>query len=191
MPTVDNLYDSGPISPVAQIDENLTILTENNVWQNFQVAFCEGIPRSRPMMIDLVALNAAANIPAYTALNVQFVQAIQPAGNDKATELLHLRWEPLDDVEGMLFEQSPARYAPRGAQATVTMFTALRDPWLATVTFFVIGVNKDARIGAYNPNAVALLRARFVFWGYRYVIKSLPSDWKGVSRRIPAQAMAF
>lgn len=188
---VANLYDNGPISPVAQIDEHLTILTENNIWQTFQVLFIEGIPRSRPMMIDLVALNAAANIPAYTALAVQFVQAIQPAGNDKARELLHLRWEPLDDVEGMLYEQAPARYSPRGAQATVTMYTALRDPYLATVTFFVIGVNRDARIGAYNPNPVALPRARFVFWGERYIVAPVPADWKGISRRIPAQQMAF
>lgn len=189
MSEIGNLYDNGPISPICQIDEKLTIWTENN-WYPFNVDYIEGIPRSRPMTIDIVALNNAPNIGANAALNAQFVLAIQPSGDVKHKELLHLRWEPLDDVEGMLFELAPARYNPRGAQATVTVFTALRDPYLASVTFFVIGPTKDARIGAFNPNPVALPRARFVFWGFRYVLAPL-SATPPVSRKIPAQAMAF
>lgn len=191
MPLVGNLYDSGPISPIVKIDENLTIWTENT-WQDYKVNYIEGIPRSRPFSTDIVALNNAANIPAYTALNAQFVLSIQPAANpnSKYAEMLHLRWEPLDDVEGQLFELQPGRYNPRGGQATVSMFTHVRDPYLASTTFFVLGQSKDARIGAYNPNPVALLRALFVFWGYRYVLEPL-ANHPGVTTKVPAQAFAF
>lgn len=189
MSEVGNLYDNGPISPICQIDEKLTIWTENS-WQHFNADYIEGTPRSRPMAIDIVALNNAPNIGANAALNAQFVLAIQPSGDVKHKELLHLRWEPLDDVEGLLFELAPARYSPRGAQATVTMFSALRDPYLGATTFFVLGPNKDARIGAYNPNPVALPRALFVFWGYRYILSPLEVK-PAISRKIPAQAFAF
>lgn len=187
---VANLYDNGPISPVCQIDEKLGIWTENT-WRYFNTEFIEGIPRSRPMAIDIVALNNAANIAANGVLTAQFVLAIQPQGTaQKTNELLHLRWEPLDDVEGQLYELAPARYAPRGAQATVTQLTSMRDPYLATTTFFVLGPNKDAKIGAYNPNGVALPRATFVFWGFRYILNPL-STVPAVCRKIPAQAFAF
>ena len=100
---VANIYDNGPISPVARIMENLAILTEGQ-YRFFNIYDIEGYPRSRPLMVDMVALNNAANIPAYTQLTAQLVRALQPGGNDKMKEFLHLRWEPLDDVEGFLFE---------------------------------------------------------------------------------------
>ena len=195
MAEISGIYDNGPIAPVAKIDEKLTIWTENS-WQPFNIDYIEGIPRSRPMVIDLVTLNNAANIPALGTLNAQFVLAIQPAGGNtnKANgkvELLHLRWEPIGMVEGMLFELTPARYNPRGAQATVTPFTALRDPYLATTTFFVLGPNKDARIGAYNPLAAVQPAALFVFWGFRYVLTTLGDQKPAISTKIPAQAFAF
>ncbi|MCK9602734.1 MAG: hypothetical protein M0R06_27040 [Sphaerochaeta sp.] len=190
MSEVANIYDNGPISPVAKIHENLGILTEGQ-YQYFTISFIEGVPRSRPMMFDLVALNGAANIGAYTQLNSQLILAIQPAGQDRKKELLHLRWEPVDDVEGQLFELAGhARYTPRGAQAVVTRFSRAADPWLAATTFFVLGQNKDAQIGAFNPNGVALPRARFVAWGYRYIVEPLANK-PLMSTDLPAMAAVF
>lgn len=190
MSEVSGIYDSGPISPVCKIHENLGILTEGK-YQHFNVTFIEGVPRSRPMMFDIVALSGAANIGAYTQLASQLVLAIQPSGSDKVKEFLHLRWEPIDDVEGQLFELAGhARFSPRGAQATVTRFSREMDPFLAATTFFVIGQNKDAQIGAFNPNGVALPRARFVAWGYRYLLEPLPNK-PAVSTDLPAMAAVF
>ncbi len=190
MSTVANLYDNGPISPIAKIHENIGVLTEGT-YQYFNIDYIEGLPRSRPMMIDMVALNGAANIGAYTPLAAQVVRAIQPGGQDKKKEFLHLRWEPIDDVEGNLFETAnQGRLTAQGAQAAVTRFSRDEDPWLAATTFFVIGINKDATIAAFNPNAVALPRARFVFWGFRYVI--IPALSKPpVATMLPAQSAVY
>ena len=184
------IYDNGPISPVAKIHENIGILTEGS-YRYFNIYYIEGLPRSRPLIIDMVALNNVANIGAYAPLNAQLVTAIRPGGSDRMKEFLHLRWEPIDDVEGSLFElNNQGRYSAAGVFASVTRFSRDLDPFLALTTFFVIGVNKDATIGAYNPNAVALPRARFIFQGLRYLVT--PLDTKPpVATELPATAAVY
>ena len=187
---ISGIYDSGPISPVAKIHENLGILTEGQ-YRYFNIYYIEGLPRSRPMMIDMVGLNNAANIGAYTQLNAQLVTAISPGGSDRMKEFLQLRWEPVDDVEGFLFElNNQGRYSAAGVFASVTRFSRERDPYLAATTFFVIGINKDAQIGAFNPNAVALPRARFIFQGYRYLLTPLDSK-PPIATELPATAAVY
>ena len=190
MPELSGIYDNGPISPVAKIGENLGILTEG-AYRYYNIYYIEGLPRSRPLIIDMVALNNAANIGAYTQLNAQLVTAIRPGGSDRMKEFLHLRWEPLDDVEGNLFQLSnQGRYSAAGVFASVTMFSRDLDPLLAATTFFVLGVNKDAMIGAYNPNAVALPRSRFIFQGYRYLVTPL-DEKPTVATLLPATAAVY
>lgn len=190
MSEISGIYDNGPISPIAKIHQDLGILTEGS-YRYFHINYMEGLPRSRPLIIDMVALNNAANIPAYSPLNAQVVRALQPGGNDKMKELLHLRWEPLDDVEGNLFElNNQGRFSAQGVFASVTRFSRDQDPWLAATTFFVLGINKDATIQAYNPNGVALPRARFVFWGYRLLVTPLSGE-PPVATKLPATAATY
>ena len=190
MSEVSGIYDNGPISPIAKVKENLGILTEGS-YRYFNIYYIEGWPRGRPLMVDMVSLNNGANIPGYTQLNAQLVQSIQPGGSDTMKEFLHLRWEPIDDVEGFLFEPAnQGRFSAHGAQASVTLFSRDQDPYLAATTFFVIGINKDAMIAAFNPNAIALPRARFVFWGYRYLITPLPAK-PSVATELPATSAVY
>jgi hypothetical protein len=190
MSEVANIYDNGPISPVAKIHENLGILTEG-AYRYFNIDYIEPLPRGRPMMIDMVALTNQANIPAYTQFPAQLITAIRPGGSDSKKEFLQLRWEPNDDVEGFLFEvENQGRLSAAGVFASVTRFSRVQDPWLAATTFFVIGVNKDARIAAYNPHAVALPRARFVFWGFKYLLIPLPAKPQ-VATELPAAAAVY
>ncbi len=190
MSEISGIYDNGPISPVAKIHENLGILTEGD-YRYYNIYYVEGLPRSRPLIIDMVALNNAANIGAYTQLNAQLVQAISPGGSERMKEFLQLRWEPLDDVEGFLFQLSnQGRYSAAGVMASVTRFSRDQDPWLAATSFFALGINKDAQIGAYNPNAIASPRARFVFWGYRYLVTPLATK-PAVATELPATAAVY
>jgi len=173
MSDISGIYDNGPISPVCKIKENICAWTELK-WQPFRVEFTEGIPRSRPFVVDMVQLAGAGNIPANGAINQQLLAILRPA----AKELLHLRFEPLDDVEGLLWEQSAmTRFNPKGARARVSMFSSAMDPYLASTTFFVMGGlgDKDMNLEVRNPNAIALPMARFAFWGVRYVLDTLPS----------------
>lgn len=182
---VSNLYDNGPISPIAQIMENLAIWTDGG-YKGFQIQFIEPIPRSGPYTIDMLVVAQVTNVGAFLTIN----QSVLPALQVNEKELFHARWFPLDDVEGMLFElaQTP-RFTPRGGQARTSLLTEVYDPWLATTTFWVLGGpgNKDAAFSCYNPHAVAQTQARFAFFGYRYQLKALDGVPPN-ARYLPAQA---
>ena len=166
MPEISSIYDSGPISPIARVGENLAIW-RGNAWVPYKIQWYEGMPQSSPMVIDFVATSGAVTIAAggQTQKSVSQTLSMTP------DELLHLRWEPIDDVEGLLWELNEmSRYTTRGAQCRTSPFTSRRDPWLATTTFWILGQNLDPLIGAFNPWAIAQPTARFAFWGFRYIL---------------------
>ncbi len=167
---VSGIYDNGPITPIAKVGENLGLWTGAR-YDPYRIAWIEGIPESSPYTVDMITVLAAGPLAANTLSQKTVVTALQM--DDK--ELLHARWEPVDYVEGLIWElASGPRYASKGGQARTSPFTHERDPWLATTTFFVLGLNKDANIGVYNPQMVATPQARFAFWGFRYILKVLP-----------------
>lgn len=182
---VANLYDNGPISPICKINENISAWSEKK-WLSFKAVYIEPVPASRPYTVDLVFTSGATVIAANGAVAAAVLAVLQV----NQLELLHLRWEPLDDVEGALWQLAgKARFGGRGGQARVSLFTQIRDPWLATTTFWILGgvTAKDATIGAFNPNPVALPMARFNFFGYRYVLEPLPGTPTNTTY-LPAQA---
>ena len=182
MSEVANLYDNGPISPVVKIKENLSVMTGGD-WSHYRVDYIEPLPRSAPLVVDLVALSGNVTIAANGSITKQLIQFLRL--NDK--EITHFRFEPIDDIEVILWEQSAtARYATNFVQARASKFTATRDPWLATTTFFVIGKDRDVNIEARNPNPVAWPQARVAFWGYRYIVSDLKSV-PAVTTYIPAE----
>lgn len=166
---VANLYDNGPISPIAKIMENLTIWTVGK-WQNYRIENIEPLPRSSPMIAEMVLINGLTFCPPYGALPKRAVPILQP----RDLELLHLRWEPLDDVEGVLWEQpGSGRFVAQSVQARVNLDTVTRDPYLATTTFWVLGRDRQMNLEVRNPNPVVIPQARFVFWGFRYSLSVL------------------
>lgn len=172
MSEIANIYDNGPISPIARIKDNLSIFSENH-WMHFNIDFMEPVPASTPMTVEMVTASGAAVIAALGTIAKQVVALLQMNQN----EMLHLRWEPLDDVEGLLWELAgQARFNPRGAHARVGPMTSMRDPYLATTTFFILGRDKDMNLEVRNPLAVAQSLARFVFFGYRYILKPLAQE---------------
>ena len=182
MSNVANLYDNGPISPVVRIKENVTVFTADS-WQPFVVEYIEPLPRSSPMVADLVNISGAVTIAANGTIQKQLIAFLQL--NDR--EFLHLRFEPIDDVEGILWEQSSnGRFVTRALQARASRFSFTRDPYLATTTFFIIGRDRDMNLEVRNPNPVALPQARFVFWGFRYIITPLATK-PPVTTYIPAE----
>lgn len=174
MSEVGNLYDNGPISPIVKIKENMSIWS-GGIWHHYKADFIEPVPRSSPMVVEMVV--ATGN--TFMAANGIIARAVVGILQLAELEFLHLRWEPLDDVEGILWEQSSqGRYAPRSVQARVTPFTAARDPNLATTTFFILGMNRDMNLEVRNPRPVIQTVARFVFWGYRYLLEPVGAEPK-------------
>lgn len=169
MPVVGSIYDSDPIQPVVHIEQNLRIYTRTD-WAFFRVDYIEPMPRGSALIVDMVVVAGATTIAAYGTITKRVVPILQL--ND--LEFLQVRWEPIDDVEGILWEQSAnARYVSRGTQARVDLSTAGRDPYLATTTIFILGRDRDMNLQVANPNPVALPQARFRFWGYRYMLTAL------------------
>lgn len=187
MSEVANLYDNGPISPICKIKQNLTIWTSNK-WLNYRVEYIEGLPRSSQMMVDMVALSGAATIGANGTVGKSLLAILRLA----ESEFMHLRWEPVDDMEGILWEQSSqGRFSARAVQARVTPFTSLRDPYLATTTFWILGKDRDMNLEVRNPNPVALPLARFVFFGYRYLLEPIGEIPRGEQTTyVPAEGRA-
>ncbi len=170
MPMLSGIYDGGVISPVAKIQENLSILTLGH-YVHYRIRFIEGMPWNSQNVVEMVVASGATTIAANGTINQRIVAILQLNDNN----LLHLRWQPLDDVEGILWEQAgTGRFVTRGVHSRVDLFTATRDPNLAITTFFILGKDRDMQLEVRNPRPVAQALARFVFFGYRYVL----NPWK-------------
>lgn len=183
MNIVDNLYSSGPMAPICQIEEHLAMWTEQR-WAGFKVDWIEPIPRSSAFIANLIQPPAVI-LAAGGAVAGRLVPIIQASAN----ELCHLRWFVIDDIEAQLWElANMARFAPRGGQSGVNLFTEAYDPWLATTTFWVLGGpgDKDARVGCVNISGAAIPQARVGFFGYRYLLTPEPKLHPN-ARYLPAQ----
>lgn len=182
---VANIYDNGPISPIAKIKENLSVFTGGD-WSHYRIEYIEPIPRSHPTIIEMVTASGATTIAANGTIAKQVVPILQV----QDLEFTHLRWEPIDDMEGVLWElSSQGKFATRSVHARVTRFTSVRDPYLATSTFWILGLNRDMNLEVRNPNPVALPLARFVFFGYRYILEPLKTV-PTVTTNVPAEGRA-
>ena len=176
MSEVANIYDNGPLSLIARIKDTISVYTAKK-WSHHQVAFAEPWPRSSPLRVDLVALAGATSIVANQNITKRLVPLLQVSDG----EMLCVRFEPLDDVEGIIYEQSgTGRFNSRNNHARVDMATGLRDPYLSSTTFFVMGKNRDMNLEVQNPHPIALPQARFQFRGYRYVLDEIVPDLSSV-----------
>lgn len=190
MSYVANIYDSSPISPVAKIKENLSVWSAGR-WAHFRIDYIEGIPWSNQSTVEMVTASGATTIAANGTIAKQVIGFLQLAD----LELLHLRWQPLDDMEGVLWEQaSQGRLVTRSLHARVDLLSDTRDPWLAATTFFILGRNRDMNLEVRNPTPVAQALARFVFFGFRYILNPLDNatskridDGQLISTYIPSE----
>jgi len=182
MSTLSGIYDSNPIQPVVKIKENISIYTGGK-YSNYSVEFIEPMPRSSPMVVEMVAATGNTSIAANGQIAKAVVNILQLAEN----EFLQLRWYPLDNVEGVLWEQSAVgRFVTRSVQSRVNILTPARDPYLSTTTFFVLGMNRDINLEVQNPQPIIVPVARFVFFGFRYVLQPLDNK-PAITTYIPAE----
>lgn len=173
---VANIYDNGPISLIARIKDNLSIYTAKK-WAHYQIVFAEPWPRSSPLRVDMVALAGATTIAANGVIAKRIVPILQVTDG----EMLQIRFEPLDDVEAVIWQQpGTGKFNSRNAQARVDMRTCIRDPYLATTTIFILGFQREVNLEVQNPNPVALNQARFQFFGFRYVLEEITPDLSSV-----------
>lgn len=177
MPTLSGIYDSAWIQPIAKIRENLSILTLGK-WTHYWIDYEEPIPPGPASTVEMVTFSGATSLAAGGTITKRIVPILQL--ND--SEFMHLRWEPLDNVEGVLWEQGgQARFQIRNVHSRVDRNTRSRDPHLTTTTFWVMGLQRDMNLEVRNPMSYATPVARFLFWGWRYLIRPWQWEARGVS----------
>lgn len=170
---ISGIYDNGPLSPIARIKDNLSIYTAKK-WSHYQINYLEPWPRSSPLRVEMVALAGVTTIAANGTIAKRLVAILQVTDG----EMLHVRFEPLDDVEGVVYElPGTGKFVSRNTHARVDMATCLRDPYLSSSTFFILGYQKDMNLEVRNPNPVALNQARFQFQGQRYVLDEITPEF--------------
>lgn len=163
------IYAPGPIKPAVKIKENLSLWTSGG-WEYYRTDFIEPMPRSTPLVVEMVVASGATALVAGGTIAKRIVAILQL----NELEFLHLRWEPLDNVEGVLWERAgQGRFMSRSATARVDRGTRTYDPYLATTTFFILGRDRDMNLEVRNPMSYATPVARFAFWGYRYILTPL------------------
>ncbi len=167
-------YQPGPIAPVVQMKKNLSIWTGGK-WEHFLVDFIEGSPLGSQNVIDMVNV-AVAGGAAITSLaaNGTLPKRVIPALRVDRNELMHLRWRPLEALEGILWEQpNKSRFESRALASRVDWRTGDHDPYFAATSFFIVGVrqgDRDMNLEVRNPTGWIYSQARFEFWGYRYTM---------------------
>lgn len=166
MGALSGIYDCDFVQPVAKIKENLSVWTTLQ-WSHFVIDYIEPMPPGPASLIDMVVIAGATNIPALGTITKRVIAALQMASN----EIVHIRWEPVDNVEGVLWEQSgQLKFNSKNLSSRVNWQTRLWDPFLASTTFWIVGSNRDMNLEVRNPNAFALPQARFMFYGHRYLV---------------------
>lgn len=166
MPQLSGIYDSAPIQPVAKIKENLSILTGGN-WHHYRIEYIEPMPPGPANIAEMVTLSGATALAANGTIQKRVVAILQL----NQDEFMHIRFEPLDNVEGLLWEQAAqSRFASARLHCRVDRMTRFYDPYLATTTFFIMGSNRDFNLEVRNPMGYATPTARFMFFGEKYIL---------------------
>ena len=174
MGLLSGIYDSDFMQPIVKIKENMSILSQG-VWVHYIAEYIEPMPPSPASIVEMVTFSGATTLAAGAAIAKRIVTILQV--ND--LEFLHLRWAPLDNVEGTLWEQGgQARFNTRTVHARVAPMTREWDPKYASTTFFILGQNRDCQLEVLNPMAYATPVARFLFWGTRYVLNPISVEGK-------------
>lgn len=160
------IYSNEYIQPVCKIKENMSVWTGGK-WHHYHAEMIEPFPAGPDNQIDMIGLAGATVLAANATLAKQVVAALQL----NLGEMLHLRWAPIDFVEGRLWEQSgQTKFATARTHPRVDPFTVNYDPYFISTTFWILGSNRDMNLEVINPLAVAIPAARFQFWGLRYIL---------------------
>ncbi len=177
---VYDAHQPGPITPVAQIKQNLSIYSGQK-WNHYRIEYLEGQPLGSQSIIDMMAI---APIATVLAANGTLAKRVIAQLRANINELLHFRWRPLEALEGLLWEQpNKSRYESRGLASRVDWRSETHDPYLAATTFFSLGIgtgDRDFNIEVRNPMGFTYPQARFEFSGYRYVLSpvDIPETYK-------------
>lgn len=148
--------------PIIDIDQNLSVLTENG-WEDFIVGYIEPLPPSEDFVKDFGLL---ADDGTATDQEITLVEM-------KNNELGQFRFEPLDEINIKVGQpQAAARFSIKNKVVRVTRLSTIRDPTLKHTEFFVFEDNNVYFTEVKNESGGSLAKTRVQFYGYRFVLKN-------------------
>ena len=169
MPEISGPYDSGYIQPIAKIKENISVFSRN-MWAHFKIEFLEPIQAGPGSIVEMISIAGATGLAGGATISKRIVPVLQL----QEFEMLHVRWTPLDDVEGVIWQLAgQQKFATENMLSRVDMRTQMYDPTLASTTTFIMGQNRDINLEVRNPSAYITHLARFQFFGFRYILSDL------------------
>lgn len=183
-------FKAGPIEAVC-LPGNIVGLWMTTHYRFRQVIYLEPITASDPLIVDLGALGAGANV------GNQQLNLLEMPDN----EFGQFRSYVIDDVAVTLRQPSATtRKGTKNVTSRVTRFTALRDECGHTTEFFVWEDN-FAFLDCLNPSAYAITTSLVAFYGFRFRLEEMkdangkplfewPNKLPAVWTRIPASALA-
>jgi hypothetical protein len=180
MPEIASIYDAWHFQPVVQNKENLALYIGTK-WQYYICEYQNPIIPGDQTVVDLIptATPAITQIAGLGAVAAQLVTIMQMDPDD----FIQARFEPLDYVAGQVWEAGGQQLQKaKNIHSDITPMTRQWDPYLASSTFFVYGINHDMRLGVRNIMANPIYRARFQFWGCRMIISKHPDYEKATGR---------
>lgn len=176
-PELSGIYDSYYIQPIAKVNESVGCLV-GQLYEFYNIIYSEGLSPGPAMVLDICNIPPIGVLPA----NGTIAKKVVPALQLNANELLQVRWEPIDIVEGLIWELSGQQKNATGQlHSRVDKGCRSRDPALALATFFILGYGQarlDFSLECRNPLAYAQPTARFQFWGHRFKVNPLKLDTK-------------
>ncbi len=175
---LSGIYDSGPMQPVFRVKDTVAVLSQGK-YRFLIIDQQEPYPASRQTIVDMLSIAPAVTSIAASGGTVvkRVVQILQVNTN----ELIHMRFEPVDNIQGALYQPSGvSKFHPANLMCRVDRTTRHRDPYLSSTTFFVLGEKEDVNLETFNPMGVALPQARFQFWGDRNVVSDV--ELKGIGQ---------
>lgn len=156
----------GPITPVAQIGENIVVFRLDRYYL-YRVLMREGILPSSTMMRDFGAIGAA---PA-----VLLDQSLQVPLEMDDNHLAQLRWFVQDDIRVTLKQpRATSRFGTKQVISQATLFTPLVDPCGHLSEFFSFE-DEYPFCDIANPTPYALSQTRLVFYGFKYRLEEIKS----------------
>lgn len=153
--------------PVADIGQNVSIVTGAGTVRYFEVIYVEGLPPSQDLIKDFGSLASGATSSANK------IDAIAVEGSAKQStdisEIGQYRIHIMDDF--MLTLKEPAaqsRWKTRQSQIRADFNTIEYDPTLKSTEFYVYEDNVPY-VDAYNPTNYTLSKTRAMFFGWRII----------------------
>lgn len=153
-------YKPGPIEPIVRVGENV-LTVDREAYSLYTVGFIEPLILSGALVVNGGAVVAGATLPLLNTQNQL---------DNNYGQLSQLRARVLDDIDvTMYLPQSVARHGNLNIVATVNAFVALNFPDDEPSEIFIFE-NQRVFLQIRNPDTVALVQSRVMFYGIKYVL---------------------